>query len=169
MTRPISEQQLKILALTPQPMTAALIFGVNACAAVPRSKQTLQRTGLPLEKNFIGCLTWFFLVWILKFDTISCFVFFVGCFTESPGIAGSGYHSTRLFYMRDLRRSTDAAGAGHGLLPPLRYQALNSSVIYWYTITLSYSVIPNPSNRCSAQLLGNCQRLHNWIAYFITY
>jgi hypothetical protein len=111
-TKPI---QTNKLAVTPQPMTAALIFRrqlVRHSRLLLTTNSTADK--LPLEK-FHRLLDLVFWGKFLKFDSISCFVFLwdvnrvspgiTGYHRVSPGITGyhrvspgiTGYHSTRFF------------------------------------------------------------------------
>jgi len=114
--------QTSNLAVTPQPMTATLIFRRQLVRPKP-DLFTASSTAvkLPLEK-FHRLLDLVFGGKFLKFDSISCFVFLwdvnrvspgiTGYHRVSPGITGyhrvspgiTGYHSTR-FSSRGLRRS----------------------------------------------------------------
>ena len=72
-TKPI---QTNNLAVTPQPMTAALIFRRQLVRhSALYLQQALSASKLPLEK-FHRLLDLDFWVKFLKFDSISCFVFF---------------------------------------------------------------------------------------------
>ena len=111
-TKPI---QTNNLALTPQPMTAALIFRRQLVRPrVLNLQQALSASKLPLEK-FHRLLDLAFWVKFLKFNSISLFVFLWDVYRVSPGITGyhrvspritgyhrvspriTVYHSTRLF------------------------------------------------------------------------
>ena len=87
--------QTNNLAVTPQPMTAALIFRrqlVRHKADLLTASSTADK--LPLEK-FHRLLDLVFWGKFLKFDSVSCFVFLWDVYRVSPGI--TGYHSTRWF------------------------------------------------------------------------
>jgi hypothetical protein len=101
-TKPI---QTNNVALTPQLMTAALIFRRQLVRQrILNLQQALSASKLPLEK-FHRLLDLVFGFKFLEFESISCFVFLWDVYRVSPGITGyhrvspgiTGYHSTRWF------------------------------------------------------------------------
>ena len=92
-TKPI---QTNNLAVTPQPMTATLIFRRQLVRHKPDLFTASSLADkLPLEK-FHRLLDLVFWGKFLKLHTISCFVFLWDVYRVSPGI--TGYHSTRFFF-----------------------------------------------------------------------
>src|SRR4028118_345687 len=82
--------QTNNLAVTPQPMTAALIFRRQLVRlSIFYFQQALSASKLPLEK-FHRLLDLVFWVKFLKFDIILCFVFLWDVYRVSPGITQPG-------------------------------------------------------------------------------
>ncbi len=103
------------------------------------------------------------------------FCVFVGCL---PGITGyhrvspgiTGYHSTRLFFGLRACGAPLTRPGGRATLscpPGPRLAITNSGNNLLSTLStrspLSYLVIPKPIKPMWRYLLGNCQRLHNWL------
>jgi hypothetical protein len=123
--------QTNNLAVTPQPMTAALIFR-RQLVRPSLLKLTANSTAdkLPLEK-FHRLLDLAFWVKFLKFNNISCFVFLWDVYRVSPGITGyhrvspgiTGYHRVSLAPVACGALNLKCAaggGKGHNQLTPPR-------------------------------------------------
>jgi hypothetical protein len=143
-TKPL---QTNNLAVTPQPMTATLIFRRQLVRPRPHlltASSTADK--LPLEK-FHRLLNLVFWVKFLKSHSILSFVFLWVVYRVSPGI--TGYHRVSPGITRPgwseqgLRRSYNAAGGGGPQLavPPGPRLTIAK---FWYCIhclQLSYSVL----------------------------